>query len=337
MELTVYLIKREFLGADVKVFGRAVGEWAEFNLANATLIRDEKDIDSRGNDAVAVIYNDTPLCTLSYLQEKHQQMQKHNISKYYIGDGYIADCKVKGEGSITAADEVSLKINSLADIALMYDILKLQTAKRLLESGVMIMDASSTYIEPTVAIGKGSIIYPMSMLQGATIIGEGVAVYPYSQLTDTCIGDNTVVNSSYSVGAIVGRDCTVGPFACLRKGTVIGDNCRIGDYVEIKNSILKDNVKAAHLAYIGDSFVDSGTNVGCGAVFANFDGKKKRGVHVGKNVFIGANANLIAPLSIGDEAFIAAGSTITKDVPNNSLCIARSREVVKQEYNFRTP
>ncbi len=335
--IKIYLIERDFKGAELVIMGRAVGEFARHNLYGAQIIEFEREVDYNQDDFVAVIYNDTPLCDNEFIREKCEQMRKHSIAKCFIGNGFIVDKHNSLGDNITATEEKALKVTSMGDIARVFAYLKYSTCQKWLDANVLIMDASTTYIEPTVVIGKGSIVYPNNWIQGNTIIGEGVVIYPYSNLVDTSISDASKVRSSFCVGAFVGKNCTIGPFACLRNGTHIGDNCRIGDYVEVKNSTLADNVKAAHLAYIGDSFVGPGTNVGCGAVFCNFDGKQKRGVQVGSNVFIGANANLVAPLTIGDGAFVAAGSTVTKDVPENSLCIARSKEVVKAEYNFRTP
>ncbi|MCL2629939.1 MAG: hypothetical protein FWD49_00260 [Firmicutes bacterium] len=199
-------------------------------------------------------------------------------------------------------------------------------------NGVLIQDPSSCHIEKDVEIGADTVIYPMNYLRGNTKLGKNVTVFSYCDITDTEIGDNTDIRSSFSLGAKIGNFCTVGPFATLRTGVKVGDRCRVGDYVEIKNSTLENDVKAAHLAYIGDSYVGEGTNVGCGTVFANYDGYQKRSVHVGKNVFIGCNSNLVAPLTVEDGAFIAAGSTVTQDVPGDSLCIARAKQVIKTEW-----
>ena len=189
--------------------------------------------------------------------------------------------------------------------------------------------ADNVYIEDSVAIEEGAVIHPMVVLKGSTVIRKGAQIYSFCELVDTEVGEDCEVRASFSVGAVIGARTTVGPFACLRKGTVIGEGCRIGDFVEIKNSGIGDGVKAAHLAYIGDSKVGPDVNVGCGAVFANFDGKRKRGVDVGAGAFIGCNVNLIAPLKIGEGAYIAAGSTVTEDVPPETLCIARARQIVK--------
>lgn len=200
------------------------------------------------------------------------------------------------------------------------------------QSGVTIIDRNSVYIEKTVEIMPGSVIYPMVRLSGKTKIGKDCIIYSFTDIEDTTVGDGTDMRSTYAVSAVIGEKATLGPFCCLRKGSVIGDNCRVGDFVEIKNSKLESGVKAAHLAYVGDSYVGENTNVGCGTVFANYDGKVKRSVKVGRNVFIGCNSNLIAPLKIGDNAYIAGGSTVTHDVPDDTLCVARTRQTVKDNW-----
>lgn len=198
-------------------------------------------------------------------------------------------------------------------------------------AGVVVKDVSTTFIESTVELGYGAVIYPMVSISGKSSVGKGATIYSFTDLTDTVVGENSDVRSTYAVGAKIGSRTTVGPFACLRSGSVIGDDCRVGDYVEVKNSVLGNGVKSAHLAYIGDAEVGDGTNVGCGTVFANYNGKIKQRTKVGKNVFIGCNANLIAPLDIGDGAYIAGGSTVTEDLEPDSFCIARSRQYTKRK------
>lgn len=200
------------------------------------------------------------------------------------------------------------------------------------KAGAVIMSPETTFIADSVKLGRGAKIYPMNVLDGTTEIGENAVVYSYCDLTDTVVGANSEIRSSYAVGARIGERTTVGPFACLRAGSTIGNASRIGDFVEVKNSVLGDGVKAAHLTYIGDADVGAGTNVGCGTVFANYDGVKKRRSRVGEGVFIGCNTNLIAPVNVGDGAYIAGGSTVTDDVPEDALCIARERQTVKKEW-----
>jgi UDP-N-acetylglucosamine diphosphorylase/glucosamine-1-phosphate N-acetyltransferase len=196
--------------------------------------------------------------------------------------------------------------------------------KELRERGVNILDDSLTVIEEGVEVGRDSVIYPFTHLKAGTRIGENVKIFPFTDLENTVVGSGAEVRSTYAVGAVIGEGATVGPFATLRKGAVIGKGCRVGNYVEIKNATLGEGVKVAHLAYVGDASVGARTNVGCGTVFANYNGKVKRRTEVGEGVFIGCNANLIAPLKIGDNAYIAGGTTIREDVEEDSFVITKS-------------
>lgn len=203
-----------------------------------------------------------------------------------------------------------------------------------IQNGVTFIDPSSNYIDISVTIGAGTIIYPMVCLYGSTKIGTNCKIYPFSDLTNTTVGNHTEVRSTYATDTTIGANCTVGPFTCLRAGAIIADNCRVGDFVEIKNSTLSKGVKVAHLSYIGDSSVGAETNVGCGTVFANYNGKTKQKISVGSNVFIGCNTNLIAPLEIGDNTFIAGGSTITESIPPHSFSKSRTPQIVYKNKNL---
>ena len=153
-----------------------------------------------------------------------------------------------------------------------------------------------------------------------------------NRLEKAVLGDKVTVNASVLLSCSVGSGTTVGPNAYLRPGAQIGNNARIGDFVEIKNAAIGDGTKVSHLSYVGDAEVGSGCNIGCGAVFVNYDGKHKFRSVVGNNVFIGSNANVIAPVELQDGAYIAAGSTVTKDIPAGALCVARSREYIKEKW-----
>ena len=202
--------------------------------------------------------------------------------------------------------------------------------EELRENGVSILEDSLTVIEEGVEIGRGSVIYPFTHLKAGTRIGENVKIFPFTDLEDTVVGSGAEVRSTYAVGAVIGECATVGPFATLRKGAVVGKGCRVGNYVEVKNATLGEGVKVAHLAYVGDASVGARTNVGCGTVFANYNGKVKRRTEVGEGVFIGCNANLIAPLKIGDNAYIAGGTTIREDVEEGSFVITKSENESKK-------
>ncbi|MBE0601816.1 MAG: bifunctional UDP-N-acetylglucosamine diphosphorylase/glucosamine-1-phosphate N-acetyltransferase GlmU, partial [Firmicutes bacterium] len=181
-----------------------------------------------------------------------------------------------------------------------------------------------------VQIGAGTVLYPDNTLQGQTKIGPGCTLYPGSRMKDAHIGSETTVEHSVLLECSVGSHTTVGPFAYLRPKTSVGDHCRIGDFVEIKNSTVGDGTKVSHLTYVGDGDLGKDINLGCGVVFSNYDGKHKHRTVVDDHAFIGCNVNLIPPVRIGRDSYIAAGSTVDQDVPAEAFYIARSRGIVKE-------
>ncbi len=185
-------------------------------------------------------------------------------------------------------------------------------------------------IDKTVVIGKDVTVQPYCVIKGNSVLGDGCVVQSFSYLENAVIGKNTVVKASRICDSRVGESCSIGPNAHLRDNAVVGDNCRVGNYVEIKNSTLGNGVKASHLAYIGDACVGDETNVGCGVIFVNYDGKTKHRSVVGKRCFIGCNANLVAPVTLGDGCFVACGTTVDKSVPCGSFSIGRSYLTVKE-------
>lgn len=185
-------------------------------------------------------------------------------------------------------------------------------------------------IDSTVVVGENVTIEPFAVVKGNSVLHDGCVVGSFSYLDNAEIGENTVVKSSRIIDSKVGSNCSVGPNAHLRDGAKVGDFCRVGNFVEIKNSALANNVKASHLSYIGDATVGERTNIGCGVIFVNYDGKTKHKTRVGANCFIGCNANLVAPLNIGDDCFVACGTTVDKDVPNGAFSIGRSYLTVKE-------
>ncbi len=204
-----------------------------------------------------------------------------------------------------------------------------------LEAGVRFVDIRTAYIDEEVIIGADTVIGPCVSLTGRTVIGRACTIGQNSQLADSIIEDGVQVRQSVILESRVGRDSTVGPFAYLRPGTVVGQGCRVGDFVEVKNATLGDGTKASHLTYIGDADVGSGVNLGCGVVFVNYDGTNKYRTTVEDGAFIGCNANLVAPVTVGEGAYIAAGSTVTEDVEADALFIARARGETKPGWPSR--
>ena len=175
-------------------------------------------------------------------------------------------------------------------------------------------------------IPKTSRIGENVILVGNCEIGENVEIFGECYIENSKIGDFCQIKSSYIVDSEVGEQTTVGPYAHIRQNSKIGSKCRIGNFVEIKNSTLGNQTKCAHLSYIGDATLGERVNVGCGVVFANYDGKKKHHSQVGNDVFIGCNCNIVAPRIVGDNCFIAAGTTLTKNLPSGSFSIGRVRD-----------
>ncbi|MCL2377221.1 MAG: hypothetical protein FWC76_07495 [Defluviitaleaceae bacterium] len=204
-----------------------------------------------------------------------------------------------------------------------------------MENGVAIISPAGTFIGPDVKIGMDTIIHPGAIIEGATTIGEGCIIGQNCRIVDTKIGDGVEIWNSTCLEAEIGDGTTVGPFAYLRPKSIIGKNCRIGDFVEVKNAVFGDGSKAAHLSYIGDATIGEKVNIGCGTITVNYDGKNKSRTVVEDGAFIGSGTNLIAPVTVGKGAYTAAGSTITHDVPPWDLAIARARQENKDGWATR--
>lgn len=262
------------------------------------------------------------------------QIRPNNAQgEYYLTDVIqILYRQGKKTGALPVEDqEECMGVNDRAQLYEASQKLRQRINNMVMKSGVTLIDASSTYIDSTVRIGRDTIIYPGVVLEGNTQIGEDCILFQGSHIVDSSVGDGTVVENSVVVKSQIGKHTQIGPYAFLRPGSQIGSECRIGDFVEVKNSEIADGSKVSHLSYVGDSQVGRDVNVGCGVVFVNYDGIHKTRTTIGDGAFIGCNTNLISPVKVGDGAYIAAGATITKDVPENSLVIARAREVVKEK------
>jgi len=208
--------------------------------------------------------------------------------------------------------------------------------KRILEyhmkDGVTIIDPNSTFIDDRVKIGMDTVIYPGTIIEGSTEIGEECIIGPNSRIISSTIGSCVEIVNSIVVESVIGNNTSIGPFAYIRPENRIGSNVKIGDFVELKKSVIGDKTKIPHLSYIGDTTVGKNTNIACGVITVNYNGKEKNRTDIGNNTFVGCNVNLIAPVKVEDNSYIAAGSTITDDVPEYSLAIARERQVIKEDW-----
>ncbi len=215
---------------------------------------------------------------------------------------------------------------------------RLRIIDSLINAGVEIPCSDGIIIEKTVYIGKGTVIMPNTILLGNVKIGEGCVIGPNSYIVDTVVGNNSKLNNTQSFSSEIGNGVTAGPFVHIRPNSKINDNVHIGNFVEVKNSTVDEGSKLPHLLYVGDSDVGKDVNFGCGCVTVNYDGRNKSRTTVKDGAFIGCNTNLIAPVTVGENAFTAAGSTITEDVPDNALAVARSRQAVKKDWvNIKKP
>ena len=203
---------------------------------------------------------------------------------------------------------------------------------RLSAAAVRFLDKEQAYIGPRVRVGGGTVILPGTILRGETVIGGSCEIGPNTMIRDCVIGDRVTVNASQLNESTVDEGTTVGPFAYVRPHCRVGRDVKVGDFVELKNSTIGDGTKISHLTYVGDTDAGAHINFGCGTVTVNYDGTAKFRTTIGDNAFIGCNTNLVAPVKIGDGAYTAAGSTVTEDVPADSLCIARCPQTIKVQW-----
>jgi len=272
---------------------------------------------------------DTLLNTLGKLNNNNNQ------GEYYLTD-VIEILKSEGKkvGAIAVDVEEITAVNSKEELSVANDIMRSRINREHMDNGVIIMDPRNTYIECDVIIGQDTVIYPGNVIEGTTVVGENCVLYSNNRITNGIIGDDVTVENSVVLNSKIGDNTTVGPFAYIRPETTIGNNARIGDFVEIKKSSIGDGTKVSHLTYIGDAEVGEKCNFGCGTVVVNYDGKAKYKTTIGNNVFIGCNTNLVSPVEVEDNTYIAAGSTITEKVPEGSLAIARARQINKENWVY---
>ena len=231
-------------------------------------------------------------------------------------------CEVEGAESVPGFTS----IGSMKGLNSMQFLGRSKILRDILNVGANVMDPNNTYIDPRVRIGAGTVILPNTILRGETVIGENCEIGPDVMLTDCVVSDCVTINASQCEESEIRTGCTVGPYAHLRPHSVVGEDSKIGAFVQLKNCNLGKGTKMAHLTYVGDADVGEDCNFGCGTVTCNYDGKNKYRTTIGSYAFIGCNTNLVAPVSVGDGAYTAAGSTITEDVPEGDLSIARSRQ-----------
>lgn len=279
------------------------------------------------NTSIYVVNNKILFNSLKKIKKNERK------NEYYLTDIVeLMHTDYKVNSFIVRHPHVTMGVNDLYGISIAEKYLRESINKNHMLSGVSIINPETVTIGHNVVIEEGVIIHPNTTITGRSVIHSGAQIGPNTEIHNSEVGSNTVVNHSLVYDSKIGEETTVGPFAHLRGHAVIGNRNRIGNFVEVKNSSTGDDTKAAHLSYIGDATVGHNVNFGCGSITVNYDGKLKHRTTIGDDVFIGCNVNLIAPISIGNEVFLAAGSTVTDDVPTGSFTIARNRQVNKSDY-----
>ncbi|MGF7015762.1 bifunctional UDP-N-acetylglucosamine diphosphorylase/glucosamine-1-phosphate N-acetyltransferase GlmU [Ornithinibacillus bavariensis] len=257
--------------------------------------------------------------------------------EYYLTD-VIEILKKKSEkvmAFLCPDFDETLGVNDRLALAQAEKLMKRRINEMHMRNGVTIIDPDNTYIETDVVIESDVVIYPGTMISGPSIIRENAIIGPNSEIVNCEVGKDTVIKQSVATDSKIGERVKIGPFAHIRPDAVIADEVKIGNFVEIKKSELGVGSKVSHLSYIGDAHVGSNVNIGCGTITVNYDGKNKHLTTIEDDAFIGCNSNLIAPVTIGKGSYVAAGSTITKDVPADALSVARARQANKEGYATR--
>lgn len=260
------------------------------------------------------------------------------------GEYYLTDIIeiLKEAGNTVAAYQTedfdeSMGVNDRMALAKANELMRHRINKMHMDNGVSFVDPATTYIDDGVVIGADTVIEPGVQLQGNTVIGSDCVIGAHSRIVDSVIEEHVVIENSVIENSHVKSHADVGPFAHLRPNAEIGEGVHIGNFVEVKNAEIGKNTKVGHLTYVGDATLGEEINVGCGVVFVNYDGKSKHRTTIGDHSFIGSNANIIAPVEVAKHTSIAAGSTITDDIPEYAMAIARARQVNKEEYAKKLP
>jgi bifunctional UDP-N-acetylglucosamine pyrophosphorylase/glucosamine-1-phosphate N-acetyltransferase len=300
--------------------------------SSVTAIVEEKDADEE-QKKLTEVNSGMYVFSAGQLFDALRRIRPDNAKKEY----YLTDVIkiLNGKNRKVAAFKIGdyrevIGINSRYELAAAETILRAEVLKGLMLSGVTVTDPATTYVDDTVKIGADVTILPSTMISGSTTVARGSTIGPFTFLSDSKVGRGAEIRASFVYGAEISDGVKVGPFSHIRPGTRIGKNSRVGNFSEVKKSTINENTKVSHLSYIGDACLGKNVNIGAGTITCNYDGKLKHHTHIDDDVFVGSNTNLVAPVSVGKGSLIAAGSTITDDVPAGSLAIARQRQIIKK-------
>jgi bifunctional UDP-N-acetylglucosamine pyrophosphorylase/glucosamine-1-phosphate N-acetyltransferase len=314
--------------SDPSGYGRIISN--EENLA--LRIIEQKDA-SDEEKKIQEVFTGVLLVDGSLLKLALNQINNHNAANEYYLTDLVEILSSKGVkiNCIQANPDEVLGANTKHELHGLESILRKMSSEKLLEQGLTLLDATRVDVRGVVVAGKDCTVDVNVIFEGKVTLGENVTIKSNVVLQDVSIGDNSIIESfSHLASATVGSNCSIGPYARLREGSEIGDNAKIGNFVETKKTKLGNGAKANHLAYLGDADIGDKTNIGAGTITCNYDGTNKHQTTIGKESFIGTNSSLVAPINIGKGAYVGAGSTITKDVPDGALAVGRGKQVIKE-------
>ena len=312
-------------------YGRIVRE-------NGEIVRivEQKDA-SEDEQKITEVNSGMYFFDIQKLKESLSKITNDNSQgEYYITD-VIEIMLSEGEkvGAYVTDLEQTMGVNDKLQLSQVGKILNRRKVEALMLAGVTIIDPDKVQVTTNVKVGRDTVLYPGTVLEGDSVIGENCVIGSNTSLNNCKVGNNTKILETVGIDSEIGSDTNVGPFAYLRPGTKVGSEVKIGDFVEVKNSTIDDGTKVAHLTYIGDADVGKRVNFGCGTVVVNYDGVNKHRTIIEDDCFIGCNTNLVSPVVVRHGAYTAAGSTITDEVPPESLAIARSKQVVKDQWTAK--
>ena len=305
------------------------------DAGRALSIVEEKDATSE-EKKIKEIFTGVLCCKKTLLEEAISQVDNHNAAgEYYLTD-IVSIISAKGykiNTCVASNDEVK-GANTKRELSELECIYRKMKADELLDMGVAISDPARLDVRGNISVGKDCSVDVNVILEGEVVLGNNVSIGPNSILKDVEIGDNTVIEAfSHLVSSKVGSNCSIGPYARLREGSYVDDEAKIGNLVETKKTKVGKSSKANHFAYLGDAEIGDESNIGAGTITCNYDGKNKHKTKIGDKSFVGTNSSLVAPITIGSNAYVAAGSVITKDVPDNALGVGRSKQKNKENWS----
>lgn len=320
---------------DAKSFGRIVRSGGQLRA-----IVEAKDA-SAETLKIREVNTGIYLCSADVLADQLPKLRNNNAQgEFYLTD--VVSLCIEGQdrvGTCVGPKHVSMGVNNQLELSKATRWLFAHKAKKVMEEGVILVDPRTTYIEKNVEIGAGTVISPQVMIRGNTKIGKFVSIEPQCFIVESEIADSVHIRAStYLEKVKVQARATLGPFTRLRPETEIGEEAHVGNFVEMKKVKFGAKAKAGHLTYLGDAEIGTETNIGCGTITCNYavDRKKYKTI-IGDRVFVGSDSQFVAPISIGSDAVIGSGSTITKDVPAGALAVARAKQIVKENYNIEKP